>query len=117
MCLDVLRAIERDPEAFHLLLADLGASAAGHAALQARLARLADAPGTSADMREAGARALVQDLVLAAQGVLMLRTAPQDVAEAFIASRLDAEGGKVYGTLPHAVMNASARILKRAWPL
>jgi putative acyl-CoA dehydrogenase len=114
MCLDVLRAIERDPEAFLLLQDELAQAAAGNAALAASVAKLAQALQAPADAREAGARAFVQTLVLAAQGVLMLRSAPAEIAEAFIASRMDADHGRVYGTLHRAALDA--RILERAWP-
>jgi putative acyl-CoA dehydrogenase len=115
MCLDVLRAIERDPEGFQLLLDEFNEAAAGHAALAARVAALGKALAAPADGREAGARALVQSLVLTAQCALMLRSAPTDIAEAFVASRLDADNGKVYGTLPRTALDA--RMLERAWPL
>ncbi|MBK4733583.1 isovaleryl-CoA dehydrogenase [Noviherbaspirillum pedocola] len=114
MCLDVLRAIERDPEGFLLLLADFDEAAAGHAALQARLAGLRQMLAAPAEMREALARTLAQELVLIAQSALLLHTAPADIAEAFVASRTDAMHGKVHGTLPGTTLDA--RILERAFP-
>jgi putative acyl-CoA dehydrogenase len=48
------------------------------------------------------------------QASLLARHAPSFVADAFCASRLGAEGGAVFGTLPPS---AEARaILDRAWP-
>jgi putative acyl-CoA dehydrogenase len=114
MCLDVLRAIERDPEGFLLLLADLEAAAAGHAALQPRLDGIRQMLAAPAALRETLARRLAQELVLAAQGALMLRTAPADIADAFLTSRADALHGKVAGTLPGAALDV--RILERAFP-
>ncbi|MBC7634070.1 MAG: DNA alkylation response protein, partial [Acetobacteraceae bacterium] len=61
------------------------------------------------------ARRTAQRLVLAAQVGLMLRHAPLEVAEAFVASRLDAEGGRVYGSMAGAGLQQ--RILDRAWPI
>jgi putative acyl-CoA dehydrogenase len=114
MCLDVLRALERDPEGALLLLADLREAAAGHPALLALLDALRRDLQAAAEEREALARRFVQRLVLAAQAALMLRHAPQDIAEAFVASRLDADGGRVYGTMGTPALQE--RILDRAWP-
>ncbi|MEN3292342.1 MAG: putative acyl-CoA dehydrogenase, partial [Burkholderiales bacterium] len=69
---------------------------------------------TPPEQREMLARRFVQRLVLAAQGSLMLRNAPSAIAEAFIASRIDAESGRVYGTLSAAALQRN--ILDRAWP-
>lgn len=114
MCLDVLRALERDPEGALLLLADLQEAAAGHPALLALLDALRRDLQAAPEEREALARRLVQRLVLAAQAALMLRHAPPDIAEAFVASRLDADGGRVYGTMGTPALQE--RILDRAWP-
>ncbi|MDB5757689.1 MAG: isovaleryl-CoA dehydrogenase, partial [Burkholderia sp.] len=114
MCLDVLRAIGRDPEGAMLLLEDLGDAAAGHAGLLALLKGLQRDLRAAPEEQEALARRLVQRLALAAQSALMLRHAPQDVAEAFVASRLDGEAGRVYGTMAEPALQQ--RILDRAWP-
>ena len=113
MCLDVLRGIERDPEGAQALLASWLADAQGHAALRAALERLAATLAAAPDTREALARRITQQLVLAAQGVLLLRHAPAPIADAFIATRLaDSPCGRVYGTLPgtfdHAAIVARA---------
>jgi putative acyl-CoA dehydrogenase len=114
MCLDVLRALERDPEGALLLLADLREAAAGHPALLALLEALQRDMQAAPEEREALARRFVQRLVLAAQSALMLRHAPQEIADAFVASRLDADGGRVYGTMEAPALQE--RILDRAWP-
>jgi putative acyl-CoA dehydrogenase len=114
MCLDVLRAIEREMEGFILLLDQLDRIAAGHAGLGALIAGLRDDLSTPPEQREALARRFTQRLVLAAQGALMLESAPAEVAETFVTSRIDAQCGRVYGTL--AVPGLQKRILDRAWP-
>jgi putative acyl-CoA dehydrogenase len=114
MCLDVLRAIERDPEGFLLLLGQLADDARGHAGLDGLVDALRADLATPPEQREMLARRFVQRLVLAAQGSLMLRFAPAPVADAFIASRVDAESGRVYGTLGAASLQRE--ILERAWP-
>ena len=114
MCLDVLRALERDADAAQVLFLAWRREAAGHPALAAALDRLSvllnGAPGT----REASARHIAQQIVLIAQAML-LRAGPPEVAEAFIATRLDehdADCARVFGTLParfdHAALIARA---------
>jgi putative acyl-CoA dehydrogenase len=115
MCLDVLRAIEREPEGFMRLLGELDEVAATHPGLRELVTGLRRDLATPPEQREMLARRLVQRLVLAVQGSLMLRYAPTPIAEAFIASRIDAESGRVYGTLSAAALQQN--ILDRAWPV
>jgi putative acyl-CoA dehydrogenase len=103
MCLDVLRAFEREPDAARALFDSWQAVAGEHRvlgdALKTLLAMLQGDPAT----REASARGIAQQLVLTAQGVLLAQHAPVDVAAAFMETRLgDARGSvnRVYGTLP-----------------
>ena len=114
MCLDVLRAIEREPEGFALLLAQLKDTAAAHPGLQNLVHALQKDLATPPEQREILARRFVQRLVLTAQASLMLQHAPTPIADAFIASRIDAECGRVYGTL--AAPALQHEILGRAWP-
>jgi len=95
MCLDVLRAFSKSPQAVPILLAELeparGVNARFDAALSSLAARLAgDA------VHESSARALVCDLVLAMQAALLLRSSRSGVAEAFCESRL-AGRSEVFG--------------------
>ena len=117
MCLDVLRAFEREPDAAQALLTAWRADAQGQAALSAALERLLGTLTSAPDTREAAARRIAQQLVLIAQATLLVRHAPADVADAFIATRLaDDSGntGRVYGTLPAALDHAA--IVERAFP-
>ena len=114
MCLDMLRAIERETDGFLLLLDHLDKFAAGHAGLNKLAAALRHDLSAPPEQREALARRFTQRLVLAVQGMLMLESAPTDIAEAFIASRIDPQCGRVYGTL--AASSLQKRILDRAWP-
>jgi putative acyl-CoA dehydrogenase len=115
MCLDVLRAIEREAEGLLLLLDELDRVAAAHPGLHRLVTALRNDLMTAPEQREMLARRLVQRLVVAVQGSLMLQHAPIEVAEAFIASRTDAECGRVYGTL--AASSLHQKILERAWPV
>jgi putative acyl-CoA dehydrogenase len=113
MCLDVLRAIGREPEAMQALLDDLARQGGGEARLQAPWQTLQAAVRQPADALEAGARRFVRRLVLLVQATLLLRDAPAFVSDAFIASRFDAEWGGVYGLLPKQA--DAAAIIERAW--
>jgi putative acyl-CoA dehydrogenase len=117
MCLDVLRALEREADAAQALFLAWRRDAPGHPVLTAALdhlsALLNGAPGT----REANARRIAQQIVLIAQAML-LRAGPQEVADAFIATRLDehdADCGRVFGTLPARFDHAA--IVARAFPV
>jgi putative acyl-CoA dehydrogenase len=114
MCLDVLRAIERETEGFSLLLQEMRRTADAHPGLRRLVAALSDDLATPPEQREMLARRFAQRLVLAAQGCLMLQHAPAAIADAFIASRVDAECGRVYGTLAASALQQ--QILDRAWP-
>jgi putative acyl-CoA dehydrogenase len=114
MCLDVLRAIEREAEGFLLLLDQLSIVSSVHAGLQETVNSLRRSLAAPPEEREALARRFVQQLVIAVQGSLMLQHAPAAIADAFIVSRTDAECGRVYGTLPAGALQQE--ILNRAWP-
>jgi putative acyl-CoA dehydrogenase len=116
MCLDVLRALEREADAAQALFLAWRHEAQEHPVLTAALDRLSallnGAPGT----REAYARRIAQQIVLIAQAML-LRAGPPEVADAFIATRLDehdADCGRVFGTLPARFDHAA--LIARAFP-
>ncbi|SEK00471.1 isovaleryl-CoA dehydrogenase [Paraburkholderia diazotrophica] len=116
MCLDVLRAMEREPEAAQALLAAWRKEAHAHPALNAAIERLMSALTSAPEAREASARRIAQQIVLIAQSVLLAQHAPSFVADAFIATRLGegcGESGRVYGTLPSAFDHAA--IVDRAF--
>ncbi len=114
MCLDVLRALGKAPEAAQAALAaELGPAFGLDARFAAYAERLLDelaSPGRE----EYGARVLAERIVLAVQGALLLRHAPAFVSEAFVASRLACEAGGAFGRLPAGVR--CAQILARALP-
>jgi putative acyl-CoA dehydrogenase len=117
MCLDVLRAMEREPEAAQALFAAWQSDAHAHPALSAALGKLAATLNGPAEQREASARRIAQQIVLIAQATLLVRHAPAVIAEAFIATRLAdgcGESGRVYGTLPATFDHAA--IIERAFP-
>jgi putative acyl-CoA dehydrogenase len=99
MALDVLRALRANPVAVEVFLDEVAGAAGADARLDAHLARLRDALADAAHL-EHRARRLVEDLALALQAALLVRSAPPAVADAFCAARLDGAGGLAYGTLP-----------------
>ncbi|HEX2542638.1 MAG TPA: isovaleryl-CoA dehydrogenase [Caldimonas sp.] len=98
-CLDVLRALGREPETRDAFFAELGAARGASAELD----REAVALGQALDDRstlEARARRVVERMTLALQASILARAGNDAVARAFCASRLGADHGTVFGTLP-----------------
>ena len=99
--LDVLRALDREPEALAVLLDEIGAGAGADPRLDAELTGLRDASLTAGG--EASARLLAGRLARALQASLLVRHAPPAVADAFCASRLGDHAGRTFGELPSGV--------------
>ena len=99
MCLDVLRGLGRIPGAAELLSRELTDAAHADKRLASLVSRL-DRRLKADETNESQARAIVRDLVLASQAVLLLKYSPTAVAEAFCASRLGDEPGGTFGLLP-----------------
>ncbi|MEV5613675.1 acyl-CoA dehydrogenase family protein [Streptomyces sp. NPDC052225] len=112
--LDVLRALQREPQALNAFLIEIGRSrGADHrldTAVKDLLTELGDLDGI-----EARARRITERIALVLQGSLLVRYAPADVADAFCASRFGADRGAAFGTLPHTL--DAAGIVERARPL
>jgi putative acyl-CoA dehydrogenase len=113
MCLDVLRALARDPEAAQRLLADVMRRSGDDARLRPVIAALVADLQRPPEALEAMARRFVQRLVLVTQAALLIESAPQPVADAFVASRFDPEWGRVYGGLPAELPLAA--LIDRIW--
>ncbi len=113
MCLDMLRAFAREPEILLALLNDWRSDS--EPLLRAEAAGLQQQLRGDPALLEPQARLLCQRLVLLAQAVLLRRHSPGFVADAFIASRIQAPGGRVYGALP-LDQAAIAPLLQRAFP-
>jgi putative acyl-CoA dehydrogenase len=111
MCLDVLRAIGRTPNIGDVLKRELDSDDRRLKAFTAILLARLSSPDRN---DEAQARALVRELVLALQAALLIKHAPDDVADAFCAARLPGEEGGTFGLLPRGV-DARA-IAERAGP-
>ena len=97
ICLDVLRALAKEPAAVEALLGELRAARGTDRRYDAHL------DATEALLARAGeseARRLTEALALALQGALLIRHGPASVADAFCASRLASDWGRTLGTLP-----------------
>jgi putative acyl-CoA dehydrogenase len=114
--LDVLRAMAKEPEGLPAFFEECELAAGADARLDAHLGRVREQSMAvfGGDDPQFNARRVVEDLALALQGSLLVRHSPPAVADAFCASRLAGEGGRVYGTLPSGT-NAGA-IIERALP-
>jgi putative acyl-CoA dehydrogenase len=110
--LDVMRAVERQPESLEAVFAEIDAAAGADARLDAAVAALRVELAEAAD--GANARRVVERLALCLAGALLLR-AESPLADAFCATRLAGEGGRAYGTLPRGVDAAS--VVERHLPL
>lgn len=111
-CLDVLRALEREPGVLDTLFAELG-DGHGSRALAAAITQL---KSDLADTEQGPyrARQLTESIALALQAKLLLEAGDSDVSDAFIASRLGA-AHRAFGTLPRGL--AVAALVARAGPI
>jgi putative acyl-CoA dehydrogenase len=115
-CLDVLRAMSRQPAVVDSFFAELARARGANTtldrwtdALRSEFTDLRD----PADM-EFRARHIVDGMALAIQAALLVQHAPAAVADAFCASRLAGEGHRQFGTLPRGA--DCATIIARAAP-
>ncbi|MET1163176.1 MAG: acyl-CoA dehydrogenase family protein, partial [Pseudoxanthomonas sp.] len=111
-CLDVLRALSREPETGEALLGELQSANGRDPAFDAAVAELRGLLASgSAD--EFGARMLVETLALALQAAVLLNS-QSPAAGLFVSSRLQGRHGLAFGTLP-ASEHIDA-LIKRALP-
>jgi putative acyl-CoA dehydrogenase len=102
MCLDVLRAAGRSPDGLVAAMAELKAVQGADRRFDAFCRKLEqDFAGLAP--QEGQARRLVERLVLALQGALLLKDGTAEIADAFCASRLAGDGGGAFGTLPPSI--------------
>lgn len=97
ICLDVLRALTREPESGEALRADLdsarGANAAYDAALDQHWDRWPTLPA------EAEARWFVENLATIMTASVLLRHSPAAVSDAYVATRLGGNRGRIHGAV------------------
>jgi putative acyl-CoA dehydrogenase len=111
ICLDVLRACAREEGTLHAVLAEI--RAAGTPELEA-IAAQAESDLADPAAAEPRARMIVERLAIGLQASLLVRHAPAAVSDAFVASRVNGEGGLAFGSLPAGIDEAT--IVTRATP-
>lgn len=110
IALDVLRAVRTHPDSVKVLKEEVsGLDARIDAAAQSTFDLLFDL-----DEPESRARLVTERLGTILQAALLIKSAGAEVADAFIATRLDGGGGRFYGTLPHTA--GLSAIVERAIP-
>lgn len=112
MALDVLRALQREPEALPALEQEFTLAAGRHRAFDEAVARWRALLADQAQA-EFQTRRVAGGLARLWQAALLIQHAPEPVAQAFVASRLHADGG-IFGEL--AAGADTQAILSRAWP-
>lgn len=114
MCLDVLRAIQRDRESIETLFESFAKVTSLNSILQAELQDLFQLFSTlQADDLQFSARGLVSRLVILAQAILLKQYAPDFVTDAFIATRYRPFYGRVVGMIDAKSVDVK-RLLDRA---
>ncbi|MDE1166788.1 MAG: acyl-CoA dehydrogenase family protein [Pseudomonas sp.] len=113
-CLDVLRALSKEPGVLDALFAELG-DGHGDRRLAAHIQQLKADLKDSTDIQYR-ARQLTEDIALGLQAKLLLEGGNATVSDAFIESRLSGSG-RVYGGLPRG-LDVEALVLRStpAWP-
>lgn len=111
ICLDVLRAIRKDPGALEGLLAEIGVARGGHSAFDAAVARWQTEFAVTID--ECDGRRAAEGLALLFQASLLIRHSLPEIADVFCATRLAGDSGYCFGTLAGGV-NAR-RIIERSF--
>jgi putative acyl-CoA dehydrogenase len=110
-CLDVLRAMVKEPASLEAFFAEVEEGAVAEPRLAAYANALRNELPGEIETIQARARHLVERMALALQGSLLVRYGDGAVAEAFCASRLAGDWGQAFGTLPAGTN--FARIVER----
>ncbi len=112
-CLDVLRALQREPASRAAFFTELASARGGHGLLDREIAGLERMLAGEPAALEAQSRLLAERMTLALQAAILIRTGNAAVSDAFCLSRLGGERGQAFGTLSSST--PSAHFLERAW--
>jgi putative acyl-CoA dehydrogenase len=115
-CLDLLRALKREPASREALFDELALARGADANLDAEVARLGHELDSTvdADAQESRARWLAECLAIALQASILLRGGDAQVASAFAASRVGERRGLAFGTLAPGLI--TSYLLERVLP-
>lgn len=104
ICLDVLRASAREPQSIKALMAEINLGKGGNYHLDNYIKTIEkELSELSNTNLESQARRLVERLVLALQGSLLVRFGGQALADAFCLTRLAGDWGNCFGSLPNNI--------------
>jgi putative acyl-CoA dehydrogenase len=103
--LDVLRAMDREPESVTAFMAEVEEARGSDPRLDRSIVELKQQLSNGA--KEAGARRLVERMAVVLQASLLVRHGDPAVADAFCASRIEGDWGHSFGTLPQGLHLAS----------
>ena len=112
-CLDVLRALAKDPATRDAVVEELKAVKGSNAVLDAEVGRIA-AELMDTDQLELRSRYVVERMALALEASCMVRAGNGAMADAFCESRLGGAHGAAFGTLSKKAPFKA--IIDRAWP-
>jgi putative acyl-CoA dehydrogenase len=99
ICLDVLRAMEREPDCVDAFLDELRTACGSDRRYDAWVSKLGDAVRDPAN-REYRGRALTVAMATAYEAMLLIKHSVPAVADAYVASRLDGLVNRAFGSLP-----------------
>lgn len=105
--------MQKTPAVVGMFFAELAKAKGGNKSLDRWVTALQGEFSDLSDL-EYRARSVVDRMALAIQAALLVQHAPAMVADAFCASRLEAAGERLYGTLPRGL--DCAAIAARATP-
>ncbi len=112
ICLDILRTLYKEPRAIELFFAELSPALGNNRHLDQAMNNLRAKLKTQ-DNAEAEARRLVELMALCLQAALLVQYAPHSISDLFCATRLGADWGFAYGTIPTGYPVKD--ILDRVW--
>jgi len=114
-CLDVLRALQREPACRDAFFAELNGARGGHALLDVEIAQLERVLAGDPATLEGQSRLLAERMPPAMQASIRIRAGDAAIADAFCQSRLGKQHGLAFGTLPTSA--AIGHLLDRIWPV
>jgi putative acyl-CoA dehydrogenase len=112
-CLDVLRAMQKDPDSIEALRQEIKAAIGGNSIFDRFASALSWTKPAEMDT-EFGARWLVEKMALALQAATLIRTGNQSIADLFCSARLTDGLGLAFGTLRST--DGVTLLLERAQP-
>jgi len=115
-CLDVLRAVRKEPASADAFFAELDSVRGGNASLDRETAALRKQIGDDGSDLESRSRRLVERMAMAMQTACLVRSGNVAIADAFAESRLGRAHGVTFGTLePSAPLQKA--LIERVLPV